>query len=51
MIAKYGPPHKATTERLIWHEAGLFKRITGFNLETPHDFPSPNVDFLEHTIA
>lgn len=51
MIAKYGPPQEATAERLIWHNAGPFKRITVFNLETPHDFPLPHVDFLEHTIT
>ncbi len=50
MIAKYGAPQEATSERLIWHKAGPFKRITVLNLETPHDFPLPHVDFLEHTI-
>lgn len=51
MIAKYGPPQEATAKRLIWHDAGPFKRITVMNLETPHDFPLPHVDFLEHTIT
>lgn len=51
MIAKYGAPQEATSERLIWHNAGPFKRITVLNLETPHDFPLPHVDFLEHTIT
>ena len=36
--------------QLVWHKQGPFKRITAFNLETPHDFPLPHVDFLEHTI-
>ncbi|MBC8109006.1 MAG: DUF4142 domain-containing protein [Anaerolineae bacterium] len=51
MIAKYGQPQEATSERLIWHNAGPFKRISVMNLETPHDFPLPHVDFLEHTIT
>lgn len=51
MIAKYGPPQEVTSERLIWHNAEPFKRIAVLNLETPHDFPLPHVDFLEHTIV
>ena len=51
MIAKYGQPQEATTERLVWHNAGPFKRISVLKLETPHDFPLPHVDYLEHTIA
>lgn len=51
MMAKYGAPQEATAERLIWHNAGPYKRIAVFNLETPHDFPMPHVDFLEHTIT
>ena len=51
MMAKYGEPQEATSDMLIWHNQGPFKRITVFNLETPHDFPMPHVDFLEHTIT
>jgi len=51
MIAKYGPPQDVTAEQLVWRNPGPFKRITVMNLETPHDFPLPHVDFLEHTIA
>jgi len=51
MIAKYGQPQEATAEKLIWKKVGPFKRIAVMNLETPHDFPLPHVDFLEHTIA
>src|SRR3954451_19168676 len=39
MMDKYGQPQEATNERLIWHNAGPFARITVYNLETPHDFP------------
>ncbi|MBA3892464.1 MAG: DUF4142 domain-containing protein [Gemmatimonadales bacterium] len=51
MLAKYGAPQEVTAEQLVWHDAGPFKRITALKLETPHDFPLPHVDFLEHTIA
>ncbi|MBA3672241.1 MAG: DUF4142 domain-containing protein [Gemmatimonadaceae bacterium] len=51
MMAKYGMPQEATPDRLIWHNAGGFKRIAVMNLETPHDFPMPHVDFLEHTVT
>ncbi len=51
MMAKYGPPQEATSERLIWHNAGPFKRIMVMNLLTPHDFPLPHVDYMEHTIT
>lgn len=50
MIAKYGLPQEATAQQLIWRNAGPFKRIAVMNLETPHDFPLPHVDFMEHTI-
>lgn len=50
MLAKYGAPQEATGRQLVWHNAGPFKRITVYKLETPHDFPMPHVDYLEHTI-
>lgn len=51
MMAKYGDPQEATSEMLIWRNQGPFTRITVMNLETPHDFPMPHVDFMEHTIS
>ncbi|MDQ3494098.1 MAG: hypothetical protein M3485_00845, partial [Pseudomonadota bacterium] len=51
MIEKYGEPQEASGMALVWHDAGPFKRITVMNLETPHDFPLPHVDFMEHTIS
>lgn len=51
MIAKYGLPQEATADRLVWHDAGPFKRICLTKQETPHDFPLPHMDYLEHTIA
>jgi len=51
MIAKYGMPQDVTAEKLVWHNPGPFKRIAVMNLTTPHDFPMPHVDYLEHTIT
>jgi len=50
MIAKYGEPQEATGERLVWHNQGPYKRILVTRQETPHDFPKPHMDYLEHTI-
>ncbi|MDZ4754196.1 MAG: DUF4142 domain-containing protein [Phycisphaerae bacterium] len=51
MIAKYGQPQEATSYRMVWHNPGPFKRISVMNIETPHDFPLPHVDYMEHTIT
>lgn len=51
MLEQYGIPQEATSERMIWHEAGPFKRITVTRAEHHHDFPFPHMDFLEHTIS
>lgn len=50
MMGKYGEPKEVTSEKIVWHEAGPFKRITVTKMETPHNFPLPHMDFLEHTI-
>ncbi len=50
MLAKEGLPQDATSARLIWRNPGPFKRISVMNLETPHDFPLPHGDFLEHAL-
>lgn len=50
MMAKYGEPKEATSEQLIWHDEGPYKRITVSRVADPHDFPLPHMDFLEHTI-
>ena len=49
MLIQYGPPQEATSEQMIWHDIGPFKRIT-VRAEHHHDFPFPHMDFLEHTI-
>ena len=50
MIAKYGPPQEVTFERMIWRDAGPYKRIMLTKEMLPHDFPLPHMDYLEHTI-
>ena len=50
MLAKYGPPQEATSEQLVWHNQGPYKRITVTRLEIPHDFPKPHMDYLMHTV-
>jgi predicted outer membrane protein len=50
MMAKYGPPHEVSSERIIWNNQGPYKRIMVTKEEVPHDFPMPHMDFLEHTV-
>ncbi len=51
MTAKYGAPVEVSSEAIIWHNAGPYKRIMVTKKEVPHDFPSPHMDFLEHTVS
>jgi len=50
LVATYGVPDEATPHRLIWHEAGDWKRIHLSREGTPHDFPQPHEDYLQGTI-
>lgn len=51
MLDKYGPPQEATSEKLVWHNQGPYKRINVTRAEHHHDFPKPHMDYMEHTIA
>ncbi len=51
MLAKYGAPQEVTSEKLVWHNQGPYKRITVTKMEHHHDFPKPHMDYMEHTIA
>ncbi len=51
MTAKYGAPLEVSSEAMVWHNAGPYKRIMVTKKEIPHDFPAPHMDFLEHTIS
>ena len=50
MIGKYGLPHEATAQRLIWHNNGPWKVTALANEEIPHDFPMPHHDMLFQAI-
>lgn len=50
LIAKYGPPHEATPQRLVWHNNGPWKRTELVNEEIPHLFPKPHKDMLFQAI-
>ena len=51
MIAQYGMPQEATSERLTWLNQGKFKRIVVTKEENPHDFPKPHMDYIQHIIS
>lgn len=51
MIAKYGQPQEVTSERIIWHAAGPYKKIMLTREGLPHEFPLTHMDYLEHTIS
>jgi predicted outer membrane protein len=51
MMSQYGPPLEVSSEAVIWHNAGPYKRVMVTKKEVPHDFPKPHMDFLEHTIS
>ena len=51
MIEKYGAPKEVTDDRMVWHDAGPFKRILLTREELPHHFPIVHKDYLEHTIS
>lgn len=46
MIEKYGQPHEATANRLIWHNNGPWKFTELVNEEIDHNFPKPHKDML-----
>ena len=50
MMGKYGEPVEVSSESVVWHNEGAYKRIMVTKKEIPHDFPKPHMDFLEHTI-
>ena len=51
LIDQYGLPQAASNDMLVWTKAQPFKRITVMNIETPHAFPLPHVDYMEHTVS
>lgn len=51
MAAKYGQPQEVTATRVVWRDAGPYKRIMLTKEELPHNFPITHMDYLEHTIS
>jgi predicted outer membrane protein len=51
MSVKYGAPVEVSSETIVWHNEGPYKRIMVTKKEVPHNFPVPHMDFLEHTIS
>lgn len=51
MTVKYGAPTEVSSEAILWHNAGPYKRIMVTKKEVAHDFPTPHMDFLEHTVS
>lgn len=50
MIEQHGPPDEITRKRLIWEDAGPWKRTEIVNESIPHNFPKPHHDFLYQTV-
>jgi hypothetical protein len=50
IVAKYGLPQEASTNRLIWHNNGPWKTTVLVNEEVPHDFPMPHKDMLYQAV-
>jgi hypothetical protein len=51
LIEQYGQPDEVTSERLVWHSNGPWKRSELINKEIPHNFPEPHHDSLLQTIS
>jgi hypothetical protein len=50
MMQKYGVPQEITSQRLVWHNNGPWKRTELINEEIDHDFPLPHKDMLKQTV-
>lgn len=50
VLDKYGEPDEATKTRLIWHDAGPWKRVIATKDFYEHDFPAPHIDAVESVI-
>ena len=50
LIKQYGQPDEVTSERLVWHGNGPWKRSELINEEIPHHFPEEHKDSLLQAI-
>ena len=47
LVKQYGEPNEATSDRLVWHNNGPWKRTELLNEEIPHSFPEPHDSLLQ----
>jgi hypothetical protein len=50
LVQQYGQPNEITSERLVWHDNGPWKRTELLNEEFAHNFPEPHIDSLLQAI-
>lgn len=50
MLARFGQPDEVTDDKLIWKDAGDFKKIMVSREFTAHHFPAPHADVLTYVI-
>jgi hypothetical protein len=50
VVDAYGDPQESTSERLVWHKVGSWKRVVATRAFHQHDFPAPHVDAVESVI-
>lgn len=50
VIDAYGEAQEVTDERLVWHQAGPWKRVVATRTFYQHNFPAPHIDAVESVI-
>jgi hypothetical protein len=50
MVARFGDPDEATDDKLIWKDAGTFKKIMVSRETTAHSFPARHSDVLTYVV-
>lgn len=50
LLEKYGRPDEATSQRLVWHDNGPWKRTILHREGPTHEFPVPHRDYLEQHV-
>lgn len=50
LVEKYGTPDEVTSQRLIWHDNGPWKRTILHREGPTHEFPIPHRDYLEQYV-
>lgn len=50
MVARFGKPDDTSNDKLVWKDAGAFKRIMVSREGDAHRFPAPHIDVLTYVI-